>query len=75
MEARDEDGGEEEDDVSQLIGKVGAKKQRKLQEKAEKKAMREVSVPCASHDHPMVLFAGILSKKKRREKTERKEKP
>lgn len=74
MEAHDEEGGEEEDDVSQLVGKVGTKKLRKLQEKADKKAMREVSVSRASRDYPVVHFAVILSKKKRREKTERKEK-
>lgn len=36
--------GEEETEVSQLVGKVGAKKLRRLQEKADKKAMREVSI-------------------------------
>ena len=40
----DEEPGEEFEHVTMPDGKVGAKKMRKLQEKEEKKRMREVSV-------------------------------
>lgn len=41
-EEKESDGEEDLDVVLQAEGKIGAKKMRKLQEKAEKRAMREV---------------------------------
>lgn len=57
MPVLDEDEDIDDDDiiseVQQPEGKIGVKKMRKLQEKAEKKAMREVSCAC---DNNIVLL-------------------